>query len=154
MKRWLYRLRAFCHLASEDRASLVIAWLLLVTLPGLCRLVGVRTGWWWLRRLAGFFRPLPALPNLALGVWVERQGDLVSHAARYCPHHPTCLIRALVLWFLLARRGVACDLRLGVEKTSQMLNAHAWVEWCGRPVMESPDVRQRYAVFDTTLDAS
>jgi hypothetical protein len=58
-----------------------------------------------------------------------------------------------VLWFLLARCGIVCDLRLGVEKDAQTFAAHAWVEWCGKPVMESPDVRKRYAVFDTPLNA-
>ncbi len=152
MKRWLYRLQTFCHLAPEDRAGLVVAWLLLLSLPGVCRLVGVRACLRWMQWVAGFQQPL-ALSATCLADWVDHQGFLVSWAARYCPRSPTCLIRALVLWFLLARRGIVCDLWLGVEKESRTFEAHAWVEWRGQPVMESPDVRQRYAVFDTPLNA-
>ncbi len=152
MKRWLYRLHIFCRLPSEDRANLVTAWLLLLGLPGVCRLVGVRACLRWMQWVVGFRRP-PASSTTCLADWVDHQGFLVSWAARYCPRSPTCLTRALVLWFLLARHGVACDLWLGVEKTTQTFEAHAWVEWHGQPVMESPDVRQRYAVFDTPLNA-
>ena len=153
MKRWLYRLHIFCRLPSEDRVNLVTAWLLLLSLPGVCRLVGVRACLRWMRWMVGR-QPLPASSAPCLADWVDHQGVLVSWAARYCPQSPTCLIRALVLWFLLARRGITCDLRLGIEKDARTFEAHAWVEWCGKPVMESPDVRQRYAVFDTPLNVS
>ncbi|MGQ9896448.1 MAG: lasso peptide biosynthesis B2 protein [Acidobacteriota bacterium] len=152
MKRWHLRLRAFCRLASEDRAGLFVAWFLLLSLPAVCRLAGVRACLQWMRWIARFRQP-QGMPAGSPAAWVERQSTLVSCAAQYCPKPPTCLIRALTLWFLLAQRGVVCDLRLGVGKKAHVLEAHAWVEWCGQPVMESSDVGQRYAVFDIPLNA-
>ncbi len=65
----------------------------------------------------------------------------VSRAARWVPR-ASCLTQALVLQRLLARRGYASSLFLGVDragKPSQTprprakgFEAHAWVEWRGR----------------------
>lgn len=82
-----------------------------------------------------------------------RRTELVCCAARYTPRPATCLIRAMVLWFLLARRGVACDIILGVQKTPHAFEAHAWVEWQGRPLLETADVRRQYAAFERPLSA-
>ena len=42
-----------------------------------------------------------------------------------------CLEQSLVLWWLLRRRGIAADLRIGARKAGQRFEAHAWVEFCG-----------------------
>jgi hypothetical protein len=42
-----------------------------------------------------------------------------------------CLEQSLVLWWLLRRRGLAADLRIGARKDEQRFEAHAWVEFCG-----------------------
>jgi hypothetical protein len=39
-----------------------------------------------------------------------------------------CLEQSLVLWWLLRRRGIAAELRIGARKESQRFEAHAWVE--------------------------
>lgn len=63
-----------------------------------------------------------------------------------------CLGRSLVLWFLLRRRGIDAELVLGAvaNGTSEFL-AHAWVEVDGKPVNDTPDVRERYGSFGLQL---
>lgn len=39
-----------------------------------------------------------------------------------------CLERSLTLWWLLQRRGIASELRVGARKEEGRFEAHAWVE--------------------------
>ena len=61
-----------------------------------------------------------------------------------------CLERSLTLWWLLARRGIESDLRIGVRTASGQFEAHAWVERDGIALNDSKDVSHRYSPFDWT----
>jgi hypothetical protein len=78
---------------------------------------------------------------------------LVDAAARHGPYRATCLRRSLVLWWLLRRRGTACDLRIGVRKEAGQLQAHAWVEYRGVVLNDWADVSGRYASFNRAIIA-
>ena len=58
-----------------------------------------------------------------------------------------CLSRSIALCWLLRRRGVPAQLRIGARKMGNQLEAHAWVEVAGRAVNDSDDVQTRYAPF-------
>ena len=62
-----------------------------------------------------------------------RLGAAVTRVLGVLPHEPRCLTRALVLSSLLARRGIAGRLVIGVRL--EPFAAHAWVEHGGRPVL-------------------
>ncbi len=54
---------------------------------------------------------------------------VVSIAGRRSPWRCSCLRQALLLEWLLARRGVASSLRIGVRRNpADGFGAHAWVE--------------------------
>jgi Transglutaminase-like superfamily len=73
---------------------------------------------------------------------------MVSLAGRRSPWRTTCLRQALLLWFLLARRGIASELRLGVEKSAEGdVAAHAWVERDGHVLIGGEYVQHRYIVL-------
>jgi hypothetical protein len=78
----------------------------------------------------------------------EEGGDAVARAvASAAAHHlwrMTCLPRALVLWRMLAARGVAARVRIGVRRESGTIRAHAWVEAGGRPLAEPERVDERF----------
>ena len=78
-------------------------------------------------------------------------GTLVNSAAHYAPGPVTCLTRSLLLRWLLRRRGIASDLRIGVQLVQGRLDAHAWVEVAGVPINDAPDVGQRFAAFNEPL---
>jgi hypothetical protein len=52
----------------------------------------------------------------------------------------TCLPRGLCLRLLLARRGIAGILRIGVARDGERLLAHAWIEHDGRPLGEGESI--------------
>jgi hypothetical protein len=76
---------------------------------------------------------------------------LVNIAANHVWFPSTCLTRSLVLNWLLHRRGVRSELRIGVRLIQGRLDAHAWVEYQARPVNDTPDVSERFAAFDGPL---
>ena len=54
----------------------------------------------------------------------------IERASRYLPG-ATCLTRALALKWMLRRRGIPADVRLGARTEAGDLFAHAWVECQG-----------------------
>ena len=56
-----------------------------------------------------------------------------------------CLTRSLCLRWLLGRRGLPAQLRLGVAREADGLLAHAWVELQGQPVGEETQEVNRFA---------
>lgn len=82
---------------------------------------------------------------------IVRISTLVNIAARHVPFPATCLTRSLLLRWILRRRGVASQLRIGVRLTQGVLDAHAWVEYAGIPINDRPDVGEQFAPFTEIL---
>lgn len=84
--------------------------------------------------LGGVVAPVPS-PSLARVAW------LVEVAGRYAPVNGTCLKRALVLSWILGRRGIATTLRIGVARRGgDSLTAHAWLERGGEALLGQAEV--------------
>lgn len=117
---------------------------------------------YWLCVCAGWIR-IGGLPGLAS--YVERSGFVagatppadfeerisdwhraVGRAARVLPVG-TCLEKAATLQLLLGRDHINTSLRIGVRKDEQALQAHAWLERDGQPVLERVDPALREHVF-------
>jgi hypothetical protein len=65
-----------------------------------------------------------------------RLGRAVVRTLAPLPRGSRCLTQSLVLLALLARRGVAADLVIAVRPNADpSLDAHAWVEVDGRPLL-------------------
>ena len=77
-------------------------------------------------------------------VSLGRMAYLVEVASHYHVLEPTCLKKALVLYRLLRRRGMAVELVVGVTKAEGKFEAHAWLEHRGQVIGEGPAV-DRYA---------
>jgi hypothetical protein len=76
---------------------------------------------------------------------------MVLAAARNSPIPSTCLERALSLWWLLARQGIATQFRIGVRKNGEKFTAHAWVECQGVAIGEPDASHLHYAAFAEEL---
>lgn len=67
----------------------------------------------------------------------ERLGAAVVRTLTLLPADSRCLMRSLVLLAVLARRRVQGSLVIAVRPPrAERLNAHAWVELGGRPLLE------------------
>jgi hypothetical protein len=102
-------------------------------------------------RLARLSRPsgrsIPTEPCDTPGETAGRIARLVGIAANHGPYRATCLRQSLAVWWLLRRRGVAAEVRIGVRKEGGELQAHAWVEHQGRAVNHAQSVTASYAPF-------
>lgn len=68
----------------------------------------------------------------------RRLGAAVNRTLALLPGDTRCLLRSLVLTRMLARRGIAATLVIGVRSGPDFL-AHAWVEHAGAPVLDPGD---------------
>jgi hypothetical protein len=71
----------------------------------------------------------------------------VAIAARRGIWRARCLPTALALQWILARRGIASQLRLGVRRRDGHFEAHAWIEHAGEPLIDGPGVHEDFAAF-------
>jgi hypothetical protein len=106
------------------------------------------------------FRPVsPAGEQTAAGLNqasitdLKQVGQIVNRVAFHVLPPDNCLTRSVYLQWLLQRRGVKSDLRLGVQLHDGQLRAHAWVEANGHPLNDSDDVAERYLPFERGLTA-
>ena len=83
--------------------------------------------------------------------YADLTAQMVQAAERYGIGQPNCLKVSLALWWLLARQGIASDLRVGVRKDGEKLKAHAWVECGGVALNEPESPHQHFAAFDAAL---
>lgn len=120
--------RKFANLPPHEKRLLVQAAALLMLAPYVLQLLGVRRTIRWLASLARD-------AELALDVddQVSRTARLVELASRHGPPR-TCLHRAIVLWWMVLREGICCELRLGARLQNGRFQAHAWIEHRGRRV--------------------
>ena len=135
------RLAQFHNLTAMQKRALLAAWLWLPLFWLGLRVMG-------LPRFQAWLLQAPALSVLSLTLpLVKHLGEAVNIAARHTPFPASCLTRSLLLGWLLRRRGVASDLRIGVRLTQSKLEAHAWLECESVPVNDEADVNAQFASF-------
>ena len=94
------------------------------------RLFGyVKTRRWLERRSAGTDARMATPGDLDAA---ESLARLAAIAGRRGPIAATCLRQSLLVYWLLRRRGLAPELKIGVRKQDAVVDAHAWVELEGR----------------------
>ena len=140
MSSWA-RLR---RLPRAERGVLLGAAAMLPLVAWGLKLLGLR------RVQASLARMAPLAARVPDGLAAGDVARMVSAAARRAPYAATCLPTALVLQSLLRRHGIEGELRIGVRKAAAALEAHAWIEHQGVPLIDAADVRERFGPFDLT----
>jgi hypothetical protein len=133
----LAKLRA---LSPAERRLLLQALVLLPVASAGLGLAGMRRTRAW---LAGLARE-----DSLQGLDAAAVARVVRIAARRGPVRAKCLSAALTLEALLRRHGHRGELKLGVRKRCGRLEAHAWIEHEGTPLMEPAGVRLRFAPLE------
>jgi hypothetical protein len=120
------------------------------------RLIAFAMGRMGLRRLVGwmsrrFPEPLefpipPALHEETLKIVSRVLG--VNRKVRIFP--ASCLVESLTLWWLLRRRRIPADLRIGVRTLTGAFESHAWVELSGVVLNDIEQVGAIYSEVDLT----
>src|SRR5438874_4069997 len=84
---------------------------------------------------------------------VSLTAHMVNAADRHGLVHPSCLVKSLTLWWLLARQGISSHLRIGIRKKEEKFEAHAWVERDGIALNEPDEHHYHYAAFDAAFSS-
>jgi hypothetical protein len=96
--------------------------------------------------------PGSALPLDAAGIETARETARIQDAVRrHLIFHVSCLEQSLVLWWLLSRRGIPVELRIGARKEAGRFEAHAWVEAGSLVLNDSDEAHLHFAPFDGSI---
>jgi hypothetical protein len=142
------RIRQFRSLKSEARGLFLRAF---VVLP----LISISLRWRGFRKTKASLQHFLSIPYGSQNIDAQAHAILTAQLVRAAAHHgigdPACLEVALALWWLLARQGIASELRVGIRKDGETFEAHAWVE-CGGATLNEPEMHHRqFAAFDAAL---
>jgi hypothetical protein len=144
MDRW----RKFRQLSWAARGYLLEALLVLPVILLALRLFGFRRCQAVLNSLAPRRMDVPEGDAAATVEKARLVARMVRAAGVYGPCHATCLPESLALWWMLRRRRIPAELRIGVRKDAERFEAHAWVDLAGTVLNDTDDVHQRFAAFD------
>jgi hypothetical protein len=129
------KLRRWRALPWSDRFSLIL--MMSLGLPAMSlslRLFGyVRSREWLERRSVAHPLQEPTSADLDRA---ENLAMLANVAGRNGPVQATCLRQSLLIYYLLRRRKLKPELKIGVRKEGGELHAHAWVELAGRALAQ------------------
>lgn len=131
----------FMALSLRDRLLFLRLWVLLCGIALLLRLLDYQRTGRLLERLSPSRASREHTTEAGM-TYALRLGRLTKIAGRYVPTNGTCLRQALLVWWLLWRKGLPAVLRIGVQKRPAFV-AHAWVELDGLPVNDHVDVGKR-----------
>lgn len=84
--------------------------------------------------------------------FAERLKQLLEISSRLHLLRMTCLVKSSALRWMLLRRGIPVQVRIGVNKTSTGMHAHAWVELQGEPIGEAENVSERFTILESVED--
>ena len=123
---------------------LLVAKIVMIEVRFLLRTIGFA-------RTIALARRVPAVG--ALGGPDPRWRHEIAWAAR-APLGGSCLDRSVVYWFCAHMWSVPTELRIGIQRTDDDIDAHAWVEHNGVVVNDDPAFVATFEPFDedpTTL---
>lgn len=122
------------------------------------------TATWIGLRVIGYRRWQRALDSLATGTATRaNSADPIvlgsaraiarfqESAARHLFLRTNCLEQSMVLCWLLRRRGIAAELRIGARKEDERFEAHAWVELGGAVLSGVLEQHRHFAPFDRPI---
>jgi hypothetical protein len=144
------RLARFAALTASERRLLTEAVTVQPAIRLALRVTGFRRCHLGLRRLAH----LPTLsgPRALAAREAMRASQLVRSAERAGLLDQNCLLHSLTLWWLLQRRGIDSEVRIGVRRIGDAIQAHAWVEHSGQALGQDDDVARRFQTLASTAD--
>ncbi len=91
------------------------------------------------RRVVFTPKPVRSAPPLEPLDALYRQINLLKKLTCHLPWKSTCLRQAVALRDALAAQGIDSTLKLGLLRTQDEFEAHAWLECCGMEVLKNRD---------------
>lgn len=148
MKAIVETWRRFWGLSAHSRGLVVEAAVALTA-----TWIGLRAAGYtrWARVLDGLVpetaRGMAAGDPVALGS-ARAIARFEQSAARHLFLRTNCLEQSLVLCWLLRRRGIGAEVRIGARKDDGRFEAHAWVEFEGTVLNDALEQHRHFSRFE------
>ena len=141
----LDKLRA---LSFSEFLMLVVSVLTLPVVSVLLKLRGFRKT----ERFMAMFSRLGIQPE-ASPVRVDQAARMVSIAAVRGPYKARCLEQAITVWWMLGVMGISSTIRLGIYKSGESVEAHAWVLHEGKIVIGQMNEQKEFTpLLDVNIE--
>jgi hypothetical protein len=141
----LDKLRA---LSFSEFLMLVVSVLTLPVVSVLLKLRGFRKT----ERFMALFSRLGIQPE-ASQVRVDQAARMVSIAAVRGPYKARCLEQAITVWWMLGVMGISSTIRLGIYKSGESVEAHAWVLHEGKIVIGQMNEQKEFTpLLDVNIE--
>ena len=129
-------LRGLRHLSAAERVQLAGMVVALPLIHASLRLAGYVRTRRWIERCSR----TPSSVEVTREILDSARSTtrLAAIAGRRGALKSTCLRQSLLVYWLLRRRGLDPELKLGVRKQGDAIDAHAWVELSGTPLDAGP----------------
>ena len=137
----------FCKLSGRERRDFFLGLLFLPAVVIWLRVSTFQSVQQTLEKWHGATASASQRDDTSIFTEAQSASRMLDAASRRGLVRGNCLSRSMALWWLLRRRGIPAQLRIGARKIGSQLEAHAWVEVAGRAVNDSDDVQTRYAPF-------
>lgn len=98
-------------------------------------------------KIVNLMRPAQVTSEDQAAVRADHIYRLLGYASRLHILGMTCLHRSLALAWMLSRRGMQAEIRIGVCEAQGEFNVHAWVEVQGYSVGEPVDIAARFRIL-------
>lgn len=138
-------------LSVRERRLLFQAVLLLPGIQVTLSLMGFERLRRLLETLVSFKKIEPALTEAEILGRAREITRMVAIAAEHGFYRATCLRRSILVWYFLREQGVQSVIRFGVRMNEHQLEAHAWVEYHGQVLNDSPQIHERYTALQEAL---
>ena len=137
-----------CALSFSEFLMLVVSVLTLPVVSVLLKLRGFRKT----ERFMALFSRLGIQPE-ASPVRVDQAARMVSIAAVRGPYKARCLEQAITVWWMLGVMGISSTIRLGIYKSGQSVEAHAWVLHEGKIVIGQMNEQKEFTpLLDVNIE--
>ena len=144
MKSFKDKARLAQRLSLSDWLILIRAWWMLLFFH-------LALKWVSYDRLKSSTRPVPVeiADSASVLLVAQKYQRLVLWASRLHVMPMTCLVKSLTLRWMLDRRNTPAQLCIGVTKTLNGIQAHAWVEVMGEIIGEAEEIPDRFTVLES-----
>lgn len=130
-----------------ERTLIVQAIGLLHITPIAMRIFGMQR---WLN-LLGQWTPITPSKTITTPTELKQVHWLNVQAVNHSPVRGACLSRSINLWWLMRRRHIDTEIRIGVRGKGDKFRAHAWLEYQGQPINAGEQTVQRFTLLDYSI---
>lgn len=139
-QRFLIILNRFSKLNFHQWYWLFIAIYKLLYASLMMRFLGFK---WVKQKMTAYIPPANANNNKSLKI-ARQLHESIRLAARCLPFSVECLPKAIVLAEMLQKRHIPAEVKLGVNRSEQTLQGHAWVLVFGNNIAELADINSKF----------